>query len=225
MFILREVLFVVLVLAPLFVALPLTVSGIKQKVRVSYIAGLIAIILTVVIGMIMAPFYLSGTYLNIVLITAFALGIYTAISYTYRRSEFYAYITAIFLTGIIATILIYSISNGYRDNKRSKVYYVVRESATKDIKFSLVTYAANRSFPAGYIDKNSPILTSLPAKEEKDIEAKLLKNGCSWKVIHRWHTPITGLYYVDRQKVHLWYPGGKIKDEIDNIRWQKKTGE
>lgn len=224
MFILREVFFVLLVLAPLFIALPLAVSAIKQKVRVNYIAGLIAIVVVLLIGMFMHPFSVYTTYWNVVYVTALAMGIYVAISHAHRRPKYYAYTIAILLTGSIASILIYTISmsSGYRDNNRSRYYNVVRDSATKTIKLTLLFYSSDKSFPAGYIEKNSPILTSLPATEEKDIKAMLLKNYYSSKSIHRWHTPITGLYYVNRQKVYLWYPGGKIKDEIGNIRWQKK---
>lgn len=246
----REVFFVLMVFAPLVITLPLVASTTIQKVLYSFFQRIFAfigrplapagekpkvkenykfwLIYLIVLFLIQSIHPLSGftNYWNIVVVTALAFCIYVALSYAHRRTISYACITAIIFSGYVAFILIYPFRDGYSDNNRdTKFYNAMRDTVAHDIRLALITYAADKKFPAGYIEKSSPILTSLPATEEKDIEAKLLEHGYSWKLVHRWHTSITGQYYVDRQKVYLWYPGGKIKDEIDNIRWQKKAGE
>ncbi|MEI7832526.1 MAG: hypothetical protein WCJ56_04955 [bacterium] len=40
------------------------------------------------------------------------------------------------------------------------------------------------------------------------------------QLLYRWHTPITGLYRTDRTPMHLWYPGGVVKDVADKIVWR-----
>lgn len=247
---LREVFFVLMVFAPLVITLPLVASSTIQKALHSFFSRIFALVgrplppygekpkveenykfwvsQILLIGIFELQHYLFGytNYWNTAIVTALAIGIYVLISYAHRRTFSYVYIIFIIYSGLFASILIDSFKDGYSGKNLDMRYdLVIRDLETNDIKPALIKYSADKTFPAGYIEKNSPILTSLPATEEKDIGAEISKIGYSWRIVHRWHTPITGLYYVNRQKAYLWYPGGKIKEEINNIRWQKKTGE
>ena len=216
----REILFVLLILTPLAIAATNAVACLRQGNARSVFHGLCAAALTFVVWMVLLhPLAVCESYDRIGIILTISVGIYVSVYLAHRQWVRVVCLTSIYLSSVLALILLYAISDGYRDNPRPKPYMVARESATKRLAAELLLTSADRMFPAGDVTSGSPILTALSVDSRTVIEADLAKWGYSWHVIRRWHTWLTGMYRVDRTPMRLWYPGGKVKEAIVNFTW------
>lgn len=215
----REILFVLIILAPLYIATPLVVLCLKQKVPIRLVPGLIAALGVYALFGLFPPFSIGATYWHIGFITMISVGSYAAVWQAHRLWVRVFCTAGIMICGIIAGCLLYGLSDGYRDNTRD-TSYMYRDKVATNLQDLLLATAAERTFPAGYITENSPVLTPLSPSEKAAFEVDMRKWGYSWKIVSRWHTPLTGLYRVDKAPMHLWYPGGKIKDTMDKIEWR-----
>ncbi|MEI7833420.1 MAG: hypothetical protein WCJ56_09505, partial [bacterium] len=70
------------------------------------------------------------------------------------------------------------------------------------------------------VTSGSPILAALPQSDREKIEKGQAAFGYNFTATRRWHTALTGLYRTDRTPMHLWYPGGVVKDVADKIVWR-----
>lgn len=225
MIVFREILFVLLVLAPLFIAIPLVLSGKKRKVPLRIDDGFLAILLMAIVGVLVNPMSSGETYWRQVIVLALSMGLYAAVWLGHPEKVRVLYCLAILCCSIGSGYLLDAVSDGYRDNRYVTAYTARREIIKKQLELVLQINEVDQEFPAGYIDKNSPILSLLPAADSEYIELQMHKHGYSYQAVSRWHTSLTGLYYLQRGPAQLWYPGGKVKEEIMNSEWRMRSGK
>lgn len=215
----REIMFLLLFLLPLSIALLFVLLSRKNGATLRVKAGIIAFLITFVIWMGVTPMTRSGVYWRIGCIIAFSIGIYTSVWLGHRVWLRLLLMMCIALAGITAAFMLSRIDGGYRGDNVNNCH-VYRADAAEYVKETLLRFEGDSIYSAGYITKGSPIIAALPASKQNVIEIVVEESGYDCRILTRWHTPFTGLYRVDTSPMRLWYPGGKIKDNIDNIEWR-----
>ena len=219
--ILREILFVVLVFSPFAIAVPLAIDCRRRGANGRIVRGLLIGTATLCLWALLQPLTIGITYWHFALISALAMTVFGMVSSAFpRRQQIFGFLS-ILLCGLLAYLALFQISDGYRDNRRVQAYYARRENLRRQLHAALAESAANQSFPAGYFFLDSPLLSSLPVAKRKETLAQLSQWGYAWTTSWRWHTPLTGLYRVDRTPMRLWYAGGTVEDHtLMKLEWR-----
>lgn len=132
------------------------------------------------------------------------------------------------ITGIV--LLMFLLCNQYVNLVHSKMYtgnpsYIktihkaIGQTTLQRIKkiLSEATETNEKVYPSGWLSE-SDIKTLIPADDLKD----LLDHCKSVEIYRFWHTLFTGLYGKNYKTLEVWYPGGLLKDSLDNLQFKEK---
>lgn len=134
----RGIIFVLLILAPLTLATPLTILRLRHGAHARIIHGLVTSVAMLVFwAVLLHPSDNMGSYDRIGISLIIAVGIYVSVWLAHRKWVRIVCLISIILSGGIACILLYSISDGYRDNTRN-LYLALQRSIRHQLATELL---------------------------------------------------------------------------------------